>query len=88
MALSDRAIKAMTLLADGLGDERTLSGQRLVRSQSTEGAYYVTTEDSCSCADSTYRPNKVCKHRLALALERTLADAGALETPRRLEVVA
>lgn len=83
-ALNDkRAISAMQLVVDGLGDERTASGQRLVKSQSREGAFYVTTETSCSCPDATYR-QRVCKHSLALRLQRTIDDALAGEQVDRM----
>ena len=85
MTLSDRAIKAMTLVADGLGDARTSDGQRLIRSQSKDGAYYLTTEDDCSCKDRAYRGG-VCKHMLAARLARVIDEAQPAE--RRLEVVS
>ena len=85
MTLSDRAIRALTLVADGLGDQRTASGERLVPSQSTDGAFYVTTEHDCSCKDRQYRGG-VCKHMLAIRVQRTIDEA--LPEGRRLEVVA
>lgn len=29
---------------------------------------YFTTADFCSCPDATYRPDGICKHRIAAAL--------------------
>ena len=83
--MNDRAVRAMTMLVDGLGDARTATGERLIASQCKPGAFYVTTEHACSCPDSQYR-GSVCKHRLALKIERTINEALADE--RRLERVA
>ena len=82
--MDKRAISAMQLVVNGLGDARASSGERLVPSQSREGAVYLTTEHSCSCGDATYR-NRVCKHQLALRLQRTIDEACPAT---RLEVVA
>lgn len=30
---------------------------------------YETTADTCTCPDATYRPWKVCKHRLAIVMQ-------------------
>ena len=85
---TDRGKSAVALVASGALDNPIFVGteHRLVPSCSKEGAFYVTSLDSCTCADSTYRPNKVCKHRIALKLQHVLDEAEA--DNRTLEVVA
>jgi len=91
--LSDttRGQKAVALVASGALDHALYlegsSSQRLVPSCSREGAFYVTSLDSCTCPDSTYRKAKVCKHRIALRLKSVL-DQADVENTQRLEVVA
>ena len=85
--MDKRAISAMQLVVDGLGDARAASGEHLIPSQSREGAFYLTTEYSCSCPDRTYRKG-VCKHMLSLRIQRTIDEALPESAGPRLEVVA
>ena len=86
---TDRGKSAVALVASGALDNPIFVGteHRLVPSTSKEGAFYVTSLDSCTCPDATYRPTKVCKHRIALKLQSVLDQAEA-ENNQRLEVVA
>lgn len=85
---TDRSKSALELVASGALDDPIFVGteHRLVPSTSHEGSFYVTSLDSCTCMDSKYRPNKVCKHRIALKLQHVLDEAEA--DNRTLEVVA
>ena len=85
---TDRGKSAVALVASGALDNPIFVGteHRLVPSTSKEGAFYVVSLDSCTCADSRWRPSKVCKHRIALKLQHVLDEAEA--DNRTLEVVA
>jgi hypothetical protein len=54
------------------------NGSELVPSQAVEGAFYVTSQDSCTCPDARYR-NLVCKHQLAIRLQDVLDAANPEE---------
>jgi uncharacterized Zn finger protein len=75
MALDDRSIRALTLVADGRLGQATQDGRRLVES-SREGAFYLVGPRSCTCPDSTYR-GTTCKHQIALRLEAVIHAAAS-----------
>jgi SWIM zinc finger len=90
-SVDSRGHKALALVNSGaleqpvyLDCSRT---QRLVPSCTTEGAFYVTSLTSCSCPDSKYRRARICKHRIALKLQRVLDEAGR-ENQQQLEAAA
>jgi len=72
MSLDLRSEGALLLVASGKVD----LGAGLVESASHAGAFYRTTERSCTCPDATYR-KEVCKHQRALRVQRVLNDAEA-----------
>jgi hypothetical protein len=74
--LDPRSERALLLVAQGLGDQTTRHGDRLVPSASKEGAFYLVTLASCTCADAKYR-KVTCKHQIALRLESVLRGAQA-----------
>jgi uncharacterized Zn finger protein len=75
-----RSTRAVALVASGALDDSVAiyldpaRTQRLVPSQSKEGAFYVTSANSCTCPDATYR-KAVCKHQQAVRVARVLAAA-------------
>jgi hypothetical protein len=72
--LDPRSERALLLVAQGLGDQTTRHGDRLVPSASKEGAFYLVTLASCTCPDATYR-KVTCKHQIALRLENVIRAA-------------
>jgi hypothetical protein len=89
-----RGSRAMALVASGALEHPVWLDaehvQRLVPSCAREGAFYVTSIDSCTCADAKYR-RAVCKHQQAVRLAAVLAQAeqeNEQAGSSRLEVVA
>ena len=69
---TDRGKSAVALVASGALDNPIFVGteHRLVSSTSKEGAFYVNRHSTVAPAPiATYRPTKVCKHRIALKLQ-------------------
>lgn len=72
---ADRAARAARAIVDGdlHISETGAEGVFTVRSFSGNGVYIVSTTDGfCTCPDSKYRPRRICKHRIALALREGL----------------
>ena len=85
-----RGHKALAVVASGALEHPVFVGaeHRLVPSTSKNGAFYVTSLDSCTCMDATYRPGKICKHRIALKLQQVLDEAAQENGQSSLKVVA
>jgi hypothetical protein len=87
-----RGTRAMALVASGALEHPVWldaeHSQRLVPSCAKEGAFYVTSLNSCTCMDSKYRPAKTCKHIIACRLQHVLDQAEQENQQNRLEVVA
>jgi uncharacterized Zn finger protein len=76
--LDVRSKGAIDIVASGQLASRVEVGNgfELVPCQSTEGAFYVVSDDSCTCPDHRYR-SAVCKHMLALRIQKMLDAAAA-----------
>lgn len=75
LGLDERAIRAITLLAEGkVSAERTYNGHHLVESSSREGACYLVTAHSCTCPDAKYRKT-TCKHQIAIRIAAVVHGA-------------
>jgi len=79
-SLTDRQIKAVQLIVDGAVQSapKVEGSYRLVKSQSAEGASYVTSSYDCSCPDHTYRGH-TCKHMIAVRLQAVLDASGSVD---------
>jgi hypothetical protein len=76
MSLSQRSQDALLIAASlaTSGFQKTEEGALLVPSQATEGAFWITTRNDCTCPDRKYR-GSVCKHMIAARLLATLLKA-------------
>ena len=86
---TDRGKSAVALVASGALDNPIFVGteHRLVPSSLERGRLLRRRRSTVARAPiATYRPNKVCKHRIALKLQHVLDEAEA--DNRMLEVVA
>lgn len=75
--MTSRQRRALALVSSGALEHLVAIGADhcLVPSQESEGAFYVASTHDCSCPDSKYHPDLVCKHQLAVRLQRVLDAA-------------
>jgi hypothetical protein len=72
--MTPRQHKAMNLVASGALSNLVAvdTDHFLVPSQNCEGAFFITSTHECSCPDSRFNSTGVCKHQIAIRLQRVL----------------
>jgi hypothetical protein len=73
--MTPRQQRAVDLVVSGVLDLITeISPGFFLVPSAHEGAFYVTTRDSCTCPDTQHR-GVVCKHQLILRIRGVFDDA-------------